>query len=82
MIADEENDEQEAPAPEQDKAVKPKEVVRNIPTKANGAWRKAAPAKPAESETATLEEDGWSTVPKSKKQGNNRRNQPARAIAS
>jgi len=82
MVADEENDEQEAPAPDHDKAVKPKEVVRNIPAKANGAWRKTAPAKSAESETATLEEDGWSTVSKSKKQGNNRRNQPARAIAS
>lgn len=95
MIADEDNEEEEVPGPEHDTAVKPKEVVRNIPpnkTNANGSWRKpagekkgapAAPTAPAaESETATMEEDGWSTVSKPKKQGGNRRNQPARAIAS
>lgn len=81
MIADEEKNE-EIPAPDHDKAVKPKEVVRNIPNKANGSWRKAAAEKPAESQTAALEDDGWSTVSKSKKQSNTRRNQPPRAIAS
>lgn len=82
MIEDEDNEEEETPAPEQDKAVKPKEVVRNIPNKANGSWRKSAPQKPVPSETTALEEDGWSTVSKSKKQSNNRRNHPPRAIAS
>lgn len=88
MIADEDNEEEEVPGPEHDTAVKPKEVVRNIPsnkTNSNGSWRKPAGEKkaaPAESETATLEEDGWSTVSKTKKQSGNRRNQPPRAIAS
>lgn len=88
MIADEEKDEEEAPGPEHDTAVKPREIVRNIPpnkTNSNGSWRKPTGEKkaaPAESETATMEEDGWSTVSKTKKQSNNRRNQPARAIAS
>ena len=88
MIANEENeDEEEVPGPDRDTAVKPKEVTRTIPTKPNGQWRKAAPAPAPEatanSETAALEEDGWSTVSKPKKQGNNRRNQQQpRAIAS
>lgn len=88
MIADEANDEEETPTPERDTAVKPKEVVRDIPKKQNGSWRKAsasqkpAESEPAVSETAALEGDGWSTVSKPKKQGNNRRNQPPRAIAS
>lgn len=83
MIADEGNDEEETPNPERDTAVKPKEVIRDIPKKQNGSWRKAsAPEKPAESVTAALEDDGWSTVSKPKKQSNNRRNQPPRAIAS
>jgi len=91
MVADEANEEEETPNPERDTAVKPKEVVRDIPKKQNGSWRKgSAPGKengPAagkenESETAALEEDGWSTVSKPKKQGNNRRNQPPRALAS
>lgn len=83
MIADEDNDD-ETLTPERDTAVKPKEVVRRAPNKANGSWRKAAPASepPAESETAALQEDGWSTVSKSKKQSGNRRNQQQRAIAS
>lgn len=84
MIDDDDDHEEEpVPAPEQDKAVKPKEVVRNIPNKANGSWRKSGGPKPVQSETAALEEDGWSTVSKSKKQSNNRRNNNApRAIAS
>lgn len=91
MIGDEDRgEEEEIPGPEHDTAVKPREVVRNIPnnkTNSNGSWRKPAGEKkaaaPAGSETAAMEEDGWSTVSKSKKQSNNnRRNQPARAIAS
>lgn len=84
MVADEANDDDDdTPNPERDTAVKPKEVVRDIPKKQNGSWRKAsAPEKPAESETAALEDDGWSTVSKPKKQSNNRRNQPPRALAS
>lgn len=68
-----------------DKAVKPKEVVRDPPAKAGGSWRKpanAAPAeKPAGTTTEKVEEDGWSTVtknPKNSRRGGN----PSRAIAS
>ena len=87
MVADEgddvDDDENENINPERDTAVKPKEVTRPIPNKSNGSWRKAGSSAPAESETATLQEDGWSTVSKSKKQTNNRRNQQnSRAIAS
>lgn len=86
MIADEGKDEEEeeaAPAPDRDTAVKPKEVTRPITNKSNGSWRKAnAPQPPAQSETAALQEDGWSTVSKTKKQSGNRRNQNSRAIAS
>lgn len=88
MVADEDNEEEDAPGPENDQAVKPREIVRNAPsskTNSNGSWRKPVGEKrtgPAESEAATPDEDGWSTVSKSKKQSNNRRNQPARAVAS
>jgi translation initiation factor 4B len=71
----------------EDKAVKPKEIVRDAPkAQANGAWRGKDTKKEPKSEpnTATnLEEDGWSTVSKNTKQRNNRRgNQGAKAIAS
>ncbi|KAK5103635.1 Eukaryotic translation initiation factor 4B [Lithohypha guttulata] len=91
MVADEDAEEDEAPAPDRDTAVKPKEVTRAPLAAENGAWRKAAPASeaPADSETAALQEDGWSTVSKNtkpKKQNhnnnNNRRSQHPRAIAS
>jgi len=91
MVADEANEEEETPGPERDTAVKPQQVVRDIPKKQNGSWRKGsapgkengpAAGKETEGETAALEEDGWSTVSKNKKQGNNRRNQPPRALAS
>ncbi|KEF55536.1 uncharacterized protein A1O9_08286 [Exophiala aquamarina CBS 119918] len=83
-------DEGEVTLPVDDKAVKPKEVVRNPGTsRANGSWRggpqsHAAPAAPADNSTAAaaLEEDGWSTVSKPTKQRNNRRNVPSRALAS
>ena len=85
MVADDENDEgEEQVLPTDDKAVKPKEIVRT-PTagKANGAWRKGPAKQPAQETTSTeLADDGWSTVStKPKKQGN-RRNGPARALAS
>jgi translation initiation factor 4B len=94
MVAPEDGeDEEEAGegAIVEEKAVKPKEIVRDAPkVQANGAWRgkdtrrepKSEP-KP-EPDTATkLEEDGWSTVSKTTKQRNNRRgNQGAKAIAS
>lgn len=70
-----------------DKAVKPREIVRDAP-KANGAWRGKGVSNEQESEQSTatnLEDDGWSTVSKNTKQRNNRGrgNQPAaRAIAS
>lgn len=90
MVAEEDfegEDEGENGAIVEDKAVKPKEVVRDAPAKTNGAWRNKETKKqpPAEEETATnLEEEGWSTVSKNAKPRNNRRgNQaPARAIAS
>ncbi|KAJ9612874.1 Eukaryotic translation initiation factor 4B [Cladophialophora chaetospira] len=86
MIADDEVDEaEEQVQPTDDKAVKPKEIVRT-PTagKANGSWRNGPAKQPAaEKSTANeLEEDGWSTVSKPKKQGNRRHGGPARAAAS
>ena len=67
-----------------DKAVKPKEVVRDPPSKAEGgSWRRgpATPTTPAaESTTQAVEDDGWSTVTKNPKQ--RRGGNPSRAIAS
>ncbi|ORY15273.1 hypothetical protein BCR34DRAFT_478109 [Clohesyomyces aquaticus] len=47
-----------------DKAIKPKETVRD-PPKPEGSWRRksGAPAAPAGSTAETVEDDGWSTVP-------------------
>ena len=88
-LADEEADaEGEIGQIVEDKAVKPKEIVRDIPVKnSDNAWRNGtATAESQASESSapsadTLEKDGWSTVSKPR---NNRRggNQPARAIAS
>jgi translation initiation factor 4B len=68
-----------------DKAVKPKEVVRDPPAKAGGSWRKsannAAADKPAGSTTEKVEEEGWSTVTKPQKNAR-RGGNPSRAIAS
>lgn len=83
MVADDENDEGDESRPVDDKAVKPKEIVRDPPSRANGSWRNAPTAQaPEGSTTAELEEEGWSTVSKPSKQRNNRRNYPPRAIAS
>ena len=66
-----------------DKAIKPKEIVRDIPakneeaTKTNGATTGASIDPSAEA----LEDDGWSTVSKPSK-GRKNGNQAARAIAS
>ncbi|KAL3417733.1 RNA recognition motif containing protein [Phlyctema vagabunda] len=112
-----------------DKAVKPKEVVRDAKPRPveSGAWRRASsgppredatrgargrgdgaprgarggrggvrggrengpasprtqgPPSPAEPETAAMEEDGWSTVSKPKKNQRGGNNQAGRAIAS
>lgn len=83
MVAEDE-EEGEEHLPVDDKAVKPKEVVQDPPSRANGSWRNAPPAQaaPEGSTTAELEEEGWSTVSKPSKQRNNRRNYPPRAIAS
>ena len=71
-----------------DKAVKPKEIVRDIPAKpSDNAWRNGAATTESQASECTepsagsLEEDGWSTVSKPR---NGRRggNQAARAIAS
>ncbi|KAL8916366.1 MAG: hypothetical protein Q9208_008556 [Pyrenodesmia sp. 3 TL-2023] len=62
-----------------DKAVKPKEIVRDIPA-ANGS----SPGTPVEPSADALEGDGWSTVSKPQKKSKNPRNgnMAARAIAS
>ncbi|KAF2190243.1 hypothetical protein K469DRAFT_699848 [Zopfia rhizophila CBS 207.26] len=66
----------------QDKAVKPKEPVRD-PPKTEGAWRRKSNTPAAGSTTENLEEDGWSTVTNPKNAKNNRRGgNQARAIAS
>ena len=78
MVTEEDSSEADPTAIVSDKAVKPKEVIRDTrPTKTNGAWRnnngnkRDAPQKAAapapESTTAVLEEDGWSTVTSTKK---------------
>ncbi|KAK5380611.1 Eukaryotic translation initiation factor 4B [Exophiala xenobiotica] len=83
MVADDHEEEVEENLPVDDKAVKPKEIVQDPPSRANGSWRNAPPAQaPEGSTTAALEEEGWSTVSKPSKQRNNRRNYPSRAIAS
>lgn len=74
-----------------DKAVKPKEVVRDPPKGPSGSWRKgskpnaaaAAAASDVRPTAENLEEDGWSTVPaKSGKSRGRGGNQGARALAS
>jgi len=86
MTADEEadgNGEETTGAtdPTDGKAVKPKEVVRDASSKANGEWRRGSAQTPTEPIATALEEDGWSTV--STKPRNNRRGNPGRqAIAS
>jgi translation initiation factor 4B len=92
MVAEEDEEEAAPITVVEDKAVKPKEIVRDTrPPKTNGAWRnnkkEAAPkaAAPApNSTTASMEEDGWSTVTSTKKPSNRRGggNAPTRAIAS
>ena len=71
----------------EDKSIKPKEIVRDIPTKkadggltTNGVESQQVDAS-ADTSADALEDDGWSTVSKPR---NNRRagNQAARAIAS
>ncbi|KAL9594069.1 MAG: hypothetical protein Q9219_007234 [cf. Caloplaca sp. 3 TL-2023] len=65
-----------------DKAIKPKEIVRDIPS-ANGNSPSNV-STPVEPSAEALEEDGWSTVSKPQKTRKNTRNatMPARAIAS
>lgn len=82
--ADEEADEAEAAEENglvtEDKAIKPKEIVRDMPaqSQAGGAQTNGASA---EASADTLEGDGWSTVSKPEKKRKNG-NQAARAIAS
>jgi translation initiation factor 4B len=67
-----------------DKAVKPQEVVRD-PPKSEGAWRRKGdtPTSPAEGTTTEqLDDDGWSTVSKTKNPKARRGGPPARAVAS
>lgn len=85
--ADEEEGEGEAAAPTDDKAVKSKEIVRDAPS-AKGqeaGWRgKNAheSGSSADDNAKSMEEDGWSTVPKTKQRNSKRANQATRAIAS
>ncbi|KAI4175739.1 MAG: hypothetical protein LQ346_008012 [Caloplaca aetnensis] len=62
-----------------DKAIKPKEIVRDMAT-ANGS----TPGTPVEASADALEGDGWSTVSKPQKKSKNPRNgnMASRAIAS
>ena len=79
--ADEEADEAgEDGAAADDKQVKPKEIVRDIPSKEVKQTSASAAPTPNPSADA-LEEDGWSTVSKPVK-GRKNGNQAARAIAS
>lgn len=88
MEADEEEAEGDAPvAPTDDKAVKPKEIVRDAPPAkgAGGAWRgqhAQGSGAPAEDTAKSMDEDGWSTVSNTKPRNSRRTNQAARAIAS
>ena len=81
VVADKEEDGEEATGViAEDKAIKPQEIVRDIPKNANGV--EASPISDTASPSAgSLEEDGWSTVSKSQKNRKNG-NQAARAIAS
>jgi translation initiation factor 4B len=85
--ADEEVVGQSGAAPTDDKAVKPKEIVRAAPPAKGqqGSWRgKNAPenGSSADDTAKSMEEDGWSTVPKPKQRNGRRPNQATRAIAS
>ncbi len=86
--ADDEEAGVEAPvAPTDDKAVKPKEIVRDAPLAkgTGGAWRgqKTQGNGPSADDSAKrMDEDGWSTVSNTKPRNSRRTNQAARAIAS
>jgi translation initiation factor 4B len=87
--ADEEDVEgQPAVAPTDDKAVKPKEIVRPAPPAKGqqGSWRGGKNAQEngssADDTAKSMEEDGWSTVAKPKQRNSRRPNQASRAIAS
>lgn len=85
--ADEEIEANAAVVPVDDKAVKPKEIVRDVPAakEQEGGWRgqhTQESESPANDTTPKLEDDGWSTVSNTKQRNNRRGNQAARAIAS
>jgi translation initiation factor 4B len=84
MTADEEveGDADEAAEPVGDKAVKPKEVVKEVPSKANGEWRRGSAGPPAETTATALDNEGWSTVSSGKARNNRRGNTGRQAIAS
>ncbi|KAI9758647.1 MAG: hypothetical protein M4579_002958 [Chaenotheca gracillima] len=72
----------------EEKSVKPKQIVRDMPPKkTENAWRGKSGAKKeeaaqAETSSDALEDDGWSTVSKSKNNRKGSNNPGARAIAS
>lgn len=74
-------------APADDKAVKPRETVRDVPSALaqEGSWRGQNSQENGSSVDDTAkktDEDGWSTVSNTKQRNNRRSNQAARAIAS
>jgi translation initiation factor 4B len=88
MTADEDGTESDAAiVPTDDKAVKPREIVRDPPSSKpqEAGWRgqNAQERRPSTDDTASqLNEGGWSTVSNTKQRNSKRGNQAARAIAS
>ena len=81
-VADEENDENAEGIVADDKSVKPKEIVRDMPEKqAEGSASMNGGGATNGDTATTLEEEGWSTVSKPTKQRKGG-NQAARALAS
>lgn len=68
--------------PIDDKAIKPKEIVRDISTKNEEATKTNGNPTSTDPTADALENDGWSTVPDKNKKRNKSGNQAARAIAS
>ena len=72
--------------PPDDKSVKPREVIRQVPPEqgqqGHQSHNAAEATKTADNTAESLEEDGWSTVSNTKQRNNKRANPAARAIAS
>ena len=82
-LADEEADEADVNGLSvDDKAIKPKEITRDISTKNEEATKTNGAPTSTDPSAEALENDGWSTVSKPQKNRNKSGNQAARAIAS